>query len=161
MARLLTGQFVFATQLFGPGEVDALNSEENFLDGSWKVRATGASGPVLSKLRLNPGVITPNGDDINDATVVEFTLSRVIEPQDMEISILDLSGRVIRQLESRLVGGQYLRPPVTRDPSEAPGYWDGRDEEGAVVPPGIYLVRVRAVLGREEEIRVRPVAVAY
>ena len=161
VARLLTGQFVFATQLFGPGEEDALNSEENILDGSWKVRATGASGPMLSMLRLNPGVITPNGDDINDATVVEFTLSRVIEPQDMEISILDLSGRVIRQLESRLVGGQYLRPPVSRDPSGAPGYWDGRDEEGSIVPPGIYLVRVRAVLGREEEIRVRPVAVAY
>ena len=161
VARLLTGQFVFSTQLFGPGEIDVLNSEENPLDGSWKVRATSASGPLLSKLRLNPRVITPNGDDINDATVVEFTLSRVSEPQDMEISILDLSGRVIRQIEDSLVGGQYLRPPVSHDPSDAPGYWDGRDDKGDVVPPGIYLVRVRAVLGREEEIRVRPVAVAY
>ncbi len=161
VARLLTGQFVFFTQLFGPGEVDALNSDEDTIDGSWRVRAMGARGPVLSKLRLNPGVITPNGDGSNDATVVEFTLSRVSEPQDMEISILDLSGRVIRQLESRLVGGQYLRPPLSRDASEAPGFWDGRDDDGDVVPPGIYLVRVRAVLGREEEIRVRPVAVAY
>ena len=68
---------------------------------------------------------------------------------------------MVRQLDSRLVGGQYLRPPGNRDASTAPGYWDGRDDEGDVVPPGIYLVRVKARLDRGDEIRIRPVAVAY
>ena len=107
-------------------------------------------------------MFTPNGDNKNENTVVEFTLARVAEPQDLEITILDLSGRVVRELDTGQVrGGQYVRPPAGRDPSGVPGYWDGKDGEDNLVPPGIYLVRVRAVLGREERVQVRPVAVAY
>ena len=162
VARLLTNEFDFSSQFFAPDSDEILNGEEDTSAGrSWSVRATDVEGTVLSSVRISPAVITPNGDDINDATVVEFTLSRVSEPQDMEISILDLSGRVVRQLESRIVGGQYLRPPGGRDLSTAPGFWDGRDAEGDVVPPGIYLVRVKARLDRGDEIRIRPIAVAY
>ncbi len=162
VARLLTNEFDFSSQFFAPNSDEILNGEENTTAGrSWSVRATDVVGSVLSSVRVHPEVITPNGDGSNDATVVEFTLSRVSEPQDMEISILDLSGRVVRKLESRLVGGQYLRPPISRDLSSTPGFWDGRDDQGDVVPPGIYLVRVKARLDRGDEIRIRPVAVAY
>ena len=162
-ARLLSNAFTFSTRLFAPNSDDPLHSEEDTrLGRSWTVRAGEVRGALLSSIRVNPTVFSPNNDTRNDNTVVEFTLSRVSEPQDIQISILDLSGRLIRDLDSGfLTGGQYLRPPGGLDATAEPGYWNGKDNEGNTVPPGIYLVRVKAVLEREAEVRVRPVAVAY
>ncbi len=161
-ARLLSHAFTFSTRLFGPNSEEPIHSEEDTrLNRSWTVRAGEVQGPLLSGIKVNPSVFSPNGDTNNDDTVVEFTLSRVSEPQNVQISILDLSGRLIRDLDGGLLtSGQYLRPPRGLAMDE-PGFWNGKDDEGNTVPPGIYLVRVRAVLEREEEVRVRPVAVAY
>lgn len=167
-ARLLTNQFAFASQLFGPGQTGALNAEEDTTIApetgeprSWKVRATDVSGPLLSQVRANPQIFTPNGDGLNEDTVVEFTLARVSAPQEMEIGVFDLNGRLVRRLGGFLSGGQYVRPPDSRDPAGAPGYWDGRDAAGVLVAPGIYLLRVRVDLGQGDETRVRTVAVVY
>jgi len=161
-AILLTNEFHFATQLFAADSEDVLNGAENTSGGrSWSVRATDVTGPLLSQVKINPPVFSPNGDGQFDGTVVEFTLARVSEPQTIDISILDLSGRVVRSIKPKLIGGQYLRPPSDNRVTRAPGYWDGRDDEGNTVPPGIYLVRVKARFDRGDETRVRPVAVAY
>ena len=161
-ARLLSNAFTFSTRLFAPNSDEPLHSgEDTRLNRSWTVRAGEVQGPLLSGIKVNPSVFSPNGDTRFDDTVVEFTLSRVSEPQNVQISILDLSGRLIRDLDGGLLtGGQYLRPPRGVATDE-PGFWNGKDDEGNTVPPGIYLVRVKAVLEREEEVRVRPVAVAY
>ena len=161
-ARLLSNAFTFSTRLFAPDSDEPLHSEEDTrLNRSWTVRAGDVQGPLLSGIKVNPSVFSPNGDTRFDDTVVEFTLSRVSEPQNVQISILDLSGRLIRDLDGGLLtGGQYVRPPRGMATGE-PGFWNGKDDEGNTVPPGIYLVRVKAVLEREEEVRVRPVAVAY
>jgi hypothetical protein len=161
-ARLLSNAFTFSTRLFAPNSDEPLHSgEDTRLNRSWTVRAGEVQGPLLSGIKVNPSVFSPNGDTRFDDTVVEFTLSRVSEPQNVQISILDLSGRLIRDLDAGLLtGGQYLRPPRGVATNE-PGFWNGKDDEGNTVPPGIYLVRVKAVLEREEEVRVRPVAVAY
>ena len=60
-----------------------------------------------------------------------------------------------------LDGGEYVRPLGGGDPTALPGYWDGRDESGALVAPGLYLAKVRVRLGREDEIRVAPIGVVY
>ena len=161
-ARLLTNEFQFATRLFAPGSSDVLNGAENTSGGrSWSVRATDVTGPLLSEVDVNPSVFSPNNDNNFDGTVVEFTLARVSEPQTIDISILDLSGRVVRSIKPKLIGGQYLRPAAANRVTQAPGYWNGKDDEGNTVPPGIYLVRVKARFDRGDETRVRPVAVAY
>ena len=161
-ARLLTNEFHFGTQLFAADSDDILNGAENTSGGrSWSVRATDVTGPLLSEVDVNPSVFSPNGDTRFDGTVVEFTLARVSEPQTIDISILDLSGRVVRSIKPKLIGGQYLRPPAANRVTQAPGYWNGKDDEGNTVPPGIYLVRVKARFDRGDETRVRPVAVAY
>ena len=162
-ARLLSNAFTFSTKLLAPNSDERIHIDEDTrLGRSWTVRATEVRGALLSGIKVNPTVFSPNNDNNNDDTVVEFTLSRVSEPQEVRISILDLGGRLIRDLGGGLVtGGQYLRPPTPLDASDEPGFWNGKDNEGNTVPPGIYLVRVKAVLEREEEIRVRPVAVAY
>ena len=169
-ARLLTNQFAFTSRLFGPGASEALNAEEDpSVDDetgsphSWRVRANDVSGALLSEVRANPAVLTPNGDNANEETIIELTLARVSEPQAMEIGIYDLNGRLVRELAvGRLTGGQYIRPPDGGAPAGETGLvWDGKDAGGQLVPPGLYLLRVSALLGLGDETVVRTIAVAY
>ena len=46
------------------------------------------------------------------------------------VDVLDLQGRVLRQLGPTLQAGATLT-------------WDGKDERGSRVPPGVYLARIR------------------
>ena len=168
-ARLLTNQFVFSTRLFSPQAAISLDAEEDpaadpetGVPYSWSVRALDAFGPILDHVRTNPPVFTPNGDHINDHTVIEFVLSRISVPQEIGVDIFDLGGRLVRQLDAGLLrGGQYVRPPAGGDPARSPGFWDGRDDDGTLVVPGLYLVRVRAQLAQGDKTAVCSVAVVY
>ena len=159
--RLLSPAFDFRAQLYaGATALDADQSEEIDVNSgeprSWRVRASDAVGPLLSQVRLVPPAFSPNGDGVNDDTAVEFTLARVSEPQAVEVGIFDVSGRRLRILDAgELAAGQYL------DTAANPARWDGRDSAGELVPPGIYLVRLRLRLEREEVVRLRTVAVVY
>ena len=107
-----------------------------------------------------PQVFSPNGDGINDETAIEFTLARISEPQVVEVDIFDVQGRPVRALyAATLSAGEYVRLPSAS--ASVPGLWDGRDDTGELVAPGLYLVRVRLLLERKEESRLRVVAVVY
>ena len=70
---------------------------------------------------------------------------------DVRLEIFDLRGRLVRrlvpssQIPAQFAPGRYGRPagdaPGTCDPRFA---WDGRDETGAYVRPGVYLYRLTA-----------------
>ena len=64
---------------------------------SWRVRATAIEGALLSLVRVQPPTFRPNGDGVNDGTVVEFALSRVSAPQRLEVEIYDVGGRRVRR----------------------------------------------------------------
>ena len=89
-------------------------------------------GPLLQQVAVQPPVITPNGDGINDQTEIAYTLLRLADAGAVEVEIFDLSSRSVRRLYSgRESSGHYLRP------------WDGRGDDGSVVAPGLYLFQVR------------------
>ncbi len=88
--------------------------------------------PLLDRVRSLPLVFTPNGDGINDQAEIRFTIYRLIRERRIEVGIYDLSGRKVRELSLR-------RENPSGDHSVV---WDGRDDAGALVRPGTYLVCV-------------------
>ena len=115
-----------------------------------------ASGPLVQSVSVEPTAFTPNGDGINDEASFRFTVVKVGDDSPVEVLIYDLQGRLIRRLAEQraLSTGSYGIA------------WDGRDEQGAVAPPGVYLARVRvdtdtegSQIGNAEIFRT--IAVAY
>lgn len=115
-------------------------------EGNRVAVATSARGNQLLQVRIEPTVITPNGDGTNDDAVVTFEILEVTGQLGVGVEIHDLAGRMVRQLhdETRSVGTYEQR-------------WDGRDDYGQLLPPGIYLAVVSADpdgAHLEEEVRI-------
>jgi len=83
---------------------------------------------LLKAPNVLPNPFTPNGDGINDEVVFSFDLFLVLDEIDISLGIYDLSGQAIRQLNAADSSAGTVRIG-----------WDGNDENGAKVAPGIYL----------------------
>ena len=91
-----------------------------------------AKGQVLGQVSFAPNPFTPNGDGINDTAIFQYDLLALSTPRPVEIGIYDLSGRRVRTL----FAGEESTGRYTDK------VWDGRDEMGQLVAPGLYLVCV-------------------
>ena len=103
-----------------------------------------------------PAVFTPNGDGVNDELVLRFAVVLVGASRAVEVSVFDLSGRLVRTLRKQeaVSAGDYELE------------WDGEDEAGQRVPPGVYGLRFHVAAdddGADLDQRdiLRTVAVAY
>jgi len=105
---------------------------------------------VTGPLDIHPAVFTPNGDGTNDDAEISYTVLHLLEPSPAAVDIYDLSGRVVRQLSSTSV--QNGRIPLR---------WDGRDDAGKLLPPGIYLVQVEIRSDSSTEHRIGSVTLVY
>jgi FlgD Ig-like domain len=86
--------------------------------------------PLVIRFAAAPADISPNGDRFRDVSIVGFDLS---EPAEVTFSIVDSEGQEVRRIvESRRLAGD------TRHRFR----WDGRDDDGALVPDGVYRMRV-------------------
>ncbi len=87
-------------------------------------------GELLGDLQVDR-VFTPNGDGVNDELEVRFSLMRVLSSAPVQVDVYDLAGRpVARIAETTIMAGRHTVA------------WTGVDQSGAVVPPGIYLMRI-------------------
>jgi hypothetical protein len=86
--------------------------------------------PLVLRFAATPIAFSPNGDGFNDKTRVGFDLS---EPATVNFSILDAEGNHVRTLvdDKPLAGDTKHR-----------FRWDGRDDDGEIVPDGTYRMRV-------------------
>ena len=76
-------------------------------------------------------IISPNGDGIRDRSPLSFYLKKA---DDVSVDIVDANRLLVRSLvaDRHLAARRRITGVV----------WDGRDDEGRVVPDGIYQVRV-------------------
>ena len=141
----------FATALFSTGAVmRALLKNSDAGAGNWQrvdagdalaaiesntttLVGTVQSTSLLTEVAVIPQAFTPNGDGVNDQAQFTFKVVRVGDDSPAEVEVFDLAGHRVRRLvEQRdLSTGSY-----------AIG-WDGRDDAGVLVPPGVYYARLR------------------
>ena len=139
----------FTTALFSPGVVLQAALGNSSLANSWQqvdpadvtelaesqglqILASVQDDKVLGDIEIQPAVVTPNGDGVNDALGIDFTVRRLSGVRPVKVRIYDLSGRLMRRLDAQkpLVAGRYVLD------------WAADDQQGRVVPPGIYILRI-------------------
>ena len=87
--------------------------------------------------------VSPTATKKGDRVTIAFTLSK---PTDVEISVLDGQGNVVRHLAAGVLGGKNS-PPEPLKPGLAQSLvWDGKDDFGKAAKKGPLKVRVRAGL---------------
>ncbi|MBI4531166.1 MAG: gliding motility-associated C-terminal domain-containing protein [Candidatus Latescibacteria bacterium] len=107
-------------------------------------------GGVLGDLKATPNPFTPNGDRVNDTTTISFNFFQVIGTAPVSVEIHDTAGRRVRILFDHTTGAdQYVFT------------WDGRDDRGALVQPGIYLYRVLIEADTQEFAETGVISVVY
>ena len=113
-------------------------------------------GDLFGSFAAVPQVFTPNGDDINETTEIGYDILAVTRPTDVTVQVFDLSGQLVRSLYSGSdLSGHF---DAKRVPQLA---WDGRDQAGDIVPPGLYLVTLSVDGDARQTRRARTVGVAY
>lgn len=105
---------------------------------------------LFTGVAFSSAVITPNGDQINDRITLDYILLKATHEVEVEVVAYDLSGRPVHRLyQARDRSG----------PNQVS--WDGRDDAGAVVPPGMYLLRLEAATDAGIATQMRSIAVVY
>jgi hypothetical protein len=86
--------------------------------------------PVVLRFSVAPIYFSPNGDGVRDRVRVGFDLS---ETAEVSFSVIDMDGNEVRELadDRELAGDKRWR-----------FWWNGRDDDGNVVPDGVYRMRV-------------------
>lgn len=137
-------------QLVVPGDADI-----EFEGDALGVRTEGVEEGVLSRVKVSPNPFTPNGDGINEVARFFFAVYQVSAPRALSLHLYDMAGRHVREVGPVAVirgeFGEQLEGPV----------WDGRDEGGRKVPPGIYLYRLFLEVDQGEAEQLGTVSVAY
>ena len=107
-------------------------------------------GSLLTRLDMGAGIFTPNGDGVNDALAISFDVLKVIDARPIEARVYDLRGRLVRTLrDASGVAGHYQLT------------WDGRSDSGAMVPPGLYLLRLQVAGDSATRTLIRSIGLSY
>ena len=134
-----------------PQEVEAGDAGAEIGTDDLRVLALETSlGGILGEVSVEPAVLTPQGDGVNDEVKIGYVLFQMLELTQVDVEVFKLSGELVRRLS-----------PQTRETGPHSVRWDGRDDGGRIVAPGIYLVRVEVDADTGRWARTLPVAVAY
>ena len=148
---IFEGRVIDSTAPGEIGQIVAAGEANELVDGNQLlVQAMTLDDKVLGAVSLSTEAFTPNGDQINDQVEIAYELLKVTEPVPVEVLVRDLSGRLVRRVYADVdVAGRH------------PHQWDGRDEAGQQVAPGLYICQVEVESGGQRQVQMRPIAVAY
>ncbi|MFC1682596.1 discoidin domain-containing protein [Candidatus Zixiibacteriota bacterium] len=119
-------------------------------EATWTVTTTGIpTGPLIS-VEAKPNPFSPNGDGLFDETVISYFVAKIAYPQPVSIKIFNLNGDKIRTLRDQSDPAFFYQIP-----------WDGRDDSGDLVLPGVYIYQVRVTTDSGEEAITKTITVQY
>ena len=126
--RIEAGRLLTVRQSAREEDVDPVS-----LGGSLVVRVRDEEGELslLRNVETSCEIFTPNGDGVNDVFRVFYVLLKLTRPVAAEVQIYNLQGRRMQNLA--------IGPVASGLQSHI---WDGRDAEGRLVLPGLYIWRL-------------------
>ena len=104
---------------------------------------------LLANVSIEPRILTPNADGVNDVLRVEFDLVNVLAPRLVGLRVFDMAGRLLQGLEEQGLAGDGAL------------VWDGGAQDGVRVPPGLYVAELRIDGDGGIQSRRRVISVAY
>ena len=106
--------------------------------------------PLIESVEVVPNPFTPNGDGLHDEVTFGYTILKLVGVAPVTIDLYALSGMFLRTLYTGYqTSGIYQHT------------WDGRDDEGALLRPGIYVYRIRVRADAGVQVRMGTVSVVY
>ncbi len=153
---VLTHTTYFIGQVFDtegvdlPQDIEAGNASDEVSTDKLDVLASGRSlEKSLASVAISPNPITPNGDGQNDQATISYVLLRLTGEAQVDIGIYDLSGSEVWGMSSKKQTGRYTE------------VWNGSNNDGGLVPPGVYICKVSADTDAGAFEEVQTIAVVY
>ncbi|MBI4529920.1 MAG: gliding motility-associated C-terminal domain-containing protein [Candidatus Latescibacteria bacterium] len=104
---------------------------------------------LLTAVEVSSGTLTPNGDGINDRVTISYSLLQALNPVAVTVEMYDLSGSRVWSAKVPQTVGYYAVA------------WDGRQDDGERVPPGIYVYRVVVHAQDGDQSQIGTIVVVY
>lgn len=114
-----------------PQVIESGNAAPRFAGDDLSVRVPLQGQRLVYRVSATPTVFTPNGDGINDYTTITYDLLYLTGQAPVALRIYDLAHNQVAELPVAGSGsGRFQRP------------WDGRDAQGELLLPGVYILQV-------------------
>jgi len=135
-----------------PGEirqrVSVGDADPLFDSSSLSVIPSDVGTQVITALRASP--LTPNGDDTNETLNIEYDLVNLDGDVPVTLSVFTLAGDMVAEI------------PVTFSGSgRFPATWNGVGKGGDLVPPGLYVLRLKVESDKETATALTTFPVVY
>ena len=133
-----------------PQVIESGNAAPNFAGDDLSVRVPLKGQRLVYRVSATPAVFTPNGDGINDYTTITYDLLYLTGRAPVALRIYDLARNQVAELPAAGSGsGRFLHP------------WDGRDAQGDLLRPGVYILQVEVETDSGPERSNSVVTIAY
>ena len=133
-----------------PQAIESGNAAPRFAGDDLSVRVPLQGQPLVHRVSATPAMFTPNGDGINDYTTISYDLLYLTGRAPVALQIYDLAGHQVAELSvAGSASGRFQRP------------WDGRDAQGELLLPGVYILQVEVETDSGAERSSSAVAIAY
>ena len=133
-----------------PQVIESGNAAPRFAGDDLSVRVPLKGQRLVYQVSATPPVFTPNGDGINDYTTITYDLLYLTGRAPVALRIYDLARNQIAELPAAGSGsGRFLHP------------WDGRDAQGELLLPGVYILQVEVETDNGTERSSSVVTIAY